>query len=157
MSIKTSLTKRLGIAHPILLAPMDVVADARLVSAVSDAGGFGILGGGYGEEQWLTRELDSLATLKAPYGIGFITWSMAKQPKLLDLALEHKPAGVMLSFGDPAPFAERIKRAGSMVICQVQSVALAKEAVAAGADILVVQGTEAGGHGGSRGLISLLP
>jgi len=157
MSLKTSLTKRLGIAHPIILAPMDVVADAKLTSAVSNAGGFGILGGGYGEEQWLTRQLDLLVTLKAPYGIGFITWSMAKQSKLLDLALERKPAAVMLSFGDPAPFAERIKRAGSMVICQVQSVALAKQAAATGADILVVQGTEAGGHGGSRGLISLLP
>jgi nitronate monooxygenase len=136
---------------------MDVVAGARLTAAVSVAGGFGILGGGYGDEQWLTQELDLLARLKAPYGVGFITWSLAKQPKLLDLVLERKPAAVMLSFGDPTPFAERIKRGGAVVICQVQSVTLAKEAVAAGADILVAQGTEAGGHGASRGLITLVP
>jgi len=140
-----------------MLAPMDVVADARLTAAVSVAGGFGILGGGYGNEEWLTRELNLLGTLKAPYGVGFITWSMAKQPKLLDLVLERKPAAVMLSFGDPTPFIERVKRAGTVVICQVQSVALAKEAFAAGADILVAQGTEAGGHGASRGLITLVP
>ena len=157
MSIRTPLTKRLGISHPILLAPMDVVADARLTAAVSAAGGLGILGGGYGDEQWLARELDLLANLQARFGVGFITWSMAKQPKLLDLVLERKPAAVMLSFGDPRPFVERIKRADAVVICQVQSIALAKEAVASGADILVAQGTEAGGHGASRGLVTLVP
>lgn len=157
MSIRTPLTKRLGISHPILLAPMDVVADARLTAAVSAAGGLGILGGGYGDEQWLARELDLLANFQARFGVGFITWSMAKQPKLLDLVLERRPAAVMLSFGDPRTFVERIKRADAVVICQVQSIALAKEAAAAGADILVAQGTEAGGHGASRGLVTLVP
>ena len=157
MSIRTSLTRRLGIAEPILLAPMDLVADARLTAAVSAAGGFGILGGGYGDEAWLTQELDFLASRPVRFGVGFITWSMAKQPKLLDLVLERKPAAVMLSFGDPRPFAERIRGAGALLICQIQSVALARDAVAAGADILVVQGAEAGGHGASRGLVTLVP
>jgi nitronate monooxygenase len=128
-----------------------------LTAAVSAAGGLGILGGGYGDEQWLARELDLLADLKLRFGVGFITWSMAKRPKLLDLVVERKPAAVMLSFGDPKPFVERIKRAGAIVICQVHSIALALEAVAAGTDILVAQGTEAGGHGGSRGLVTLVP
>jgi nitronate monooxygenase len=157
MPIRTPLTTRLGIAHPILLAPMDLVADARLTAAVSAAGGLGILGGGYGDETWLRQELDRLATTGVNFGVGFITWSMAKQPTLLDLALERKPAAVMLSFGDPEPFVDRIKRSGATLICQVQSVALAKEAVARGADILVAQGTEAGGHGASRGVMSLVP
>ena len=94
MPIRTLLTERLGISHPILLAPMDVVADARLTSAVSAAGGLGILGGAYGDEQWLSRELDILSNSRARFGVGFITWSMAKQPKLLDLVLERKPAVV---------------------------------------------------------------
>jgi nitronate monooxygenase len=157
MSLNTPLTQALGIAHPILLAPMDLVADARLTAAVSAAGGLGILGAGYGDEPWLTRELDLLAQSRARFGVGFITWSLARQPSLLDLVLERRPAAVMLSFGDPMPFAEKIKRAGAVVVCQVQSVALAREAAAAGADILVAQGTEAGGHGVSRGLVSLLP
>jgi nitronate monooxygenase len=136
---------------------MDLVADARLTAAVTAAGGFGILGGGYGDEQWLARELDLLDQSHTRFGVGFITWSMAKQPKLLDLALEHKPAAVMLSFGNPGPFVDRIKRTGAILICQIQSFALAKEAAAAGADVLVAQGTEAGGHGASRGFVSLLP
>lgn len=157
MSLSTPMTKLLGISHPILLAPMDLVADARLTAAVSGAGGLGILGGGYGDGNWLARELDLLEYSRARFGVGFITWSMAKQPKLLDLALDRKPAAVMLSFGDPRPFAERIKRSGAILICQIQSVALAREAAAAGADVLVAQGGEAGGHGVSRGLISLVP
>jgi nitronate monooxygenase len=82
---------------------------------------------------------------------------MAKQPKLLDIALERRPAAVMLSFGDPRPFADRIRRSGALLICQVHSLALARAAVAAGADLLVAQGTEAGGHGMTRGLVALLP
>jgi nitronate monooxygenase len=157
MSISTSITKLLGISHPILLAPMDLVADARLTVAVTAAGGFGILGGGYGDEQWLARELDLLDQSHTRFGVGFITWSLAKQPKLLDLALEHKPTAVVLSFGDPRPFVDRIKRSGAILICQIQSIALAKEAAAAGTDVLIAQGTEAGGHGVSRGLVSILP
>ena len=94
MSISTPLTQRLGIAHPILLAPMDLVSDAKLTAAVSAAGGFGILGGGYGDADWLARELDALGRSGARFGVGFITWSMAKQPQLLDLVLERKPAAV---------------------------------------------------------------
>jgi nitronate monooxygenase len=157
MPLDTPLTQTLGIARPILLAPMDLIAGARLTAAVSTAGGLGILGAGYGDEPWLTRELDLLAQSRARFGVGFITWSLAKQPRLLDLVLERRPAAVMLSFGDPKPFVERIKRAGAFVVCQVQSIALAREAAAAGADILVAQGTEAGGHGASRGLVSLVP
>jgi nitronate monooxygenase len=157
MAIRTALTDRLAIEHPILLAPMDLVSDARLAAAVSDAGGLGLLGGGYGDEQWLRRELDLLERSEARFGVGFITWSMARQPKLLHIALERKPVAVMLSFGDPAPFAERIKRAGAALICQVQTLAMAKEAAACGADILVAQGAEGGGHGVSRGLITLVP
>jgi nitronate monooxygenase len=157
MPITTAVTQLLGVTHPILLAPMDLVADGRLVAAVAAAGGFGILGGGYGNEKWLAEQLELLQASKSRFGVGFITWSMAKQPKLLDLALEHRPVAIMLSFGSPAAFVDRIKRAGAIVICQVQSITLAKEAVAAGADILVAQGTEAGGHGASRGVITLVP
>lgn len=71
--------------------------------------------------------------------------------------LERRPVAVMLSFGSSVPFIDRIKRTAAIVICQVQSVALAKEAAAAGADILVAQGTEAGGHGATRGLVTLVP
>jgi len=155
MTLKTKLTDRLGIRHPVLLAPMDLVAGGRLAAVVSDAGGLGLIGGGYGDAEWLAREFEAAG--KSRVGIGFITWSLARRPALLDMALERRPAAVMLSFGDPAPFVERIKRAGAVLICQIQTVAMARDAVAKGADVLVAQGTEAGGHGVARGTIALVP
>jgi nitronate monooxygenase len=161
MPTDTHLTKMLGVKYPILLAAMDLVADARLTLAVSDAGGFGILGGGYGNADWLARQLRPLADAKESrslrFGVGFITWSLAKRPQLLDQALAAQPDAVWLSFGDPTPFVEKIKAAGALVICQVQSAEMALQAVAQGADIIVAQGTEAGGHGMSCGSIALVP
>jgi nitronate monooxygenase len=157
MPISTSLTTLLGVLHPILLAPMDVIAGARLVTAVSGAGGFGILGGGYGEQAWLEGEIAKLKQGTAPFGIGFITWSLAKRPELLDIALNARPRAIMLSFGDPRPFAPRIKAAGALLICQIQDEDMARMALEAGADILVAQGTEAGGHGASRTTIDIVP
>jgi nitronate monooxygenase len=157
MPIASSLTSLLGITHPILSAPMATIAGSRLVMAVGEAGGFGILGGGYGDKAWLEQETVELAKSKAPFGIGFITWSMAKQPELLDIALQAKPRAIMLSFGDPKPHAARVKAAGSLLICQVQSEDMAKQALDAGADILIAQGSEAGGHGASRTLIDIVP
>jgi nitronate monooxygenase len=140
---------------------MDQVAGARLTAAVSTAGGFGILGGGYGDKAWLDREIQKLAELlapaPAPFGIGFITWNLAKQPAVLDIALAARPKAIMLSFGDPKPFAASIHAAGALLICQVQSEAMANEALEAGADVLVAQGTEAGGHGASRSTLDIVP
>jgi nitronate monooxygenase len=159
MPIVNALTKLLGIRHPVALAAMDLVADARLTLAVSEAGGFGFLGAGYGDAAWLDRELAVLAQASKtlPFGIGFITWSLAKQPRLLDQALGARPKAVWLSFGDPEPFVRPIKDAGALVVCQVQTADTARDAVAKGADIVIAQGGEAGGHGISRGSIALLP
>src|SRR5205085_11890857 len=106
---------------------------------------------------WLARELDRVRESAMPFGVGFITWSMARDPGLLESALAAKPKAVMLSFADPAPFVARIHRAGAAVMCQVQTLAMARDAVAAGADVLVAQGTEGGGHGATRGTMTLVP
>jgi nitronate monooxygenase len=145
----------LDITHPVLLAPMDLVSGGRLASVVSQAGGLGLLGGGYGDCDWIEREWDHAGN--ARIGCGFITWSLAKHPEVLDRTLAHQPAAIMLSFGDPRPFAPRIHDAGARLICQVQTVAQAREARDAKADIMVAQGTEAGGHGLSEPLFTLLP
>jgi nitronate monooxygenase len=161
MTITTPLTRMLDVRHPVLLAAMDLVADARLTRVVSEAGGFGILGGGYGDAAWLGSELPKLVEAREAshfrFGVGFITWGLARQPELLDLTLAAKPDAVWLSFGDPEPFAGKIKAAGARLICQVQSVEMARDAVAKGADIIVAQGSEAGGHGASRGTFALVP
>ena len=155
MSISTRLTELLKVEHPILLAPMDIVSDGRLAATVSRAGGFGIIGGGYGDETWLARELDAAGDARV--GVGFITWSMAKRPRLLDLVLERRPAAVMLSFGDVRPHAQKIKKSGALLICQIQTLKQAKAAVANEADILVAQGAEGGGHGISRSTFPFVP
>src|SRR5258708_27370826 len=145
----------LDTAKPLALAPMGSVSGGALAAAVSRAGGRGLIGAGYGGAQGKRRELDRGGDARV--GSGFITWRLAKQPQLLHLALEHKPSAVMLSFGDPRPFAAKIKHSGAKLICQVQSLATARQPLAAGADLLVAQGTEAGGHGGERSLFALLP
>jgi nitronate monooxygenase len=161
VSISNSLTRLLGVEHPIILAAMDIVADARLALAVSQAGGFGFLGAGYGDARWLDRELtmlgESASRAGHAFGVGFITWSLAKDPQLLAVALAARPRAVWFSFGDPQPFIGRVKAAGALVVCQVQSVAMAIDVVAKGADIVVAQGGEAGGHGIAQGSLTLVP
>jgi nitronate monooxygenase len=155
MAIKNRLTQTLEIEHPVLLAPMDIVAGGKLAAAVSHAGGLGLIGGGYGDGVWIEREW--AAAGNARIGCGFITWSLAQRPELLDGVLARRPAAVMLSFGDPRPFASTIHASGARLICQVQTVAQALEAAEAGASVIVAQGTEAGGHGQSQPLFTLLP
>jgi nitronate monooxygenase len=155
MAIRNRLTAVLGIEHPILLAPMDVISGGKLAAAVSHAGGLGLLGGGYGDPDWIDQQWTLAGN--ARIGCGFITWRLAQHPEVLDDVLAHRPAAVMLSFGDPAPFAAAIHEAGARLICQVQTLAQAREAAAAGADVVIAQGTEAGGHGQSQTLFTLLP
>lgn len=154
-ALRTRLVELLGIEHPIISAPMAFAAGGSLAAAVSRAGGFGLIGGGYGDAEWLAREFANAGASRI--GCGFITWSLATKPDLLDVALAHQPVAVMLSFGSPAPFAKRIKRSGAKLICQVQSMHHAREAVAADADIVVAQGSEAGGHGDVRSTMTLVP
>lgn len=153
--LHTRLTERLAIRHPILSAPMAFAAGGALSAAVTHAGGLGLIGGGYGDADWLAREF--AAAGNARVGCGFITWSLAKTPGLLALALSHSPAAVMLSFGDPRPHAAEIKAAGAALICQIQTLQHAREAIEADADIIVAQGTEAGGHGAKRATMTLVP
>ncbi len=154
--IVTPLTEMFDLQHPIILGPMGGVAGGYLAAAVSNAGGLGMIGGGYGDRDWLMAELAIVkAKTQRPWGVGLITWSIGKG--VLELVLDAKPCAVMLSFGDPRPYASAIKAAGSKLICQVQDVAGALLAQEAGADVIVAQGTEAGGHGGGRATLPLVP
>lgn len=154
--MSTRLTEFFGIEHPILLAPMAMVSGGRLAAAVTAGGGLGLIGGGYGNAEWLQREFDQAGPGKV--GCGFITWSLAQQPELLDWVLERQPAAIMVSFGDLRPFADRIHAAGVPLIAQAQNLDHTREALDAGADIIVAQGGEAGGHGMTvRSTFTLVP
>lgn len=157
--MKTRLTEQFGIRHPILNAPMALIAGGRLVAAVSDGGGLGILGGGYagtfGGEPDLHQELELARGRK--FGVGFVTWALERAPQMLEEALKHSPICMFLSFGDARQFVEKIRRAGAKLICQVQCLRHAEEALDAGADAIVAQGAEAGGHGATRSTLPLVP
>jgi len=155
MSLQTPLTRFLGIKVPVVSAPMAGIAGGALAAAVTRAGGLGLIGGGYGDRAWIEREFENARG--EGVGIGFIAWALARQPDLLAVALERRPRAVLLSFGDVRSFAPAIARAGIPLIAQVQTVRDARIAVAEGASIIVAQGTEAGGHGGERATMPLVP
>lgn len=151
----TAITDLFDIKHPVLGAPMGQVAGGALARAVGEAGGLGLIGAGYGDADWLAREMALCADQR--FGVGFITWALHERPELLDLALEQSPAAIMFSFGDCRDYMPRVHDASARVICQVQSVADAKRAADDGADLIVAQGTEGGGHGAGRSTLALVP
>ncbi len=134
---------------------MAFAAGGALAAAVSRAGGLGLIGGGYGDLRWLNEQFDAADDERI--GVGFITWSLQRSASLLTDVLKRHPAAVMLSFGDPRPFVEAIRKAGALLICQCQNMDHLREALDVHADVIVAQGAEAGGHGGSRGTFTLVP
>ena len=154
--LSNRLTEALDIRHPIVSAPMAFAAGGALAAAVTRGGGLGLIGGGYGNAQWLDEQF--IAASDERVGIGFITWSLARSPELLKDALRRKPVAVMLSFGDPREFAAEIRASGAVLICQCQNLRRVRDAIEAKADIVVAQGSEAGGHGATtRGTFTLVP
>ena len=150
MPLRTAFTEMFAIQHPIALAPMGEGAGGALAAAVSNAGGLGLLGGGNGDRDWLARELPIVADVASgPWGVGFQSWAIDEGT--VERALEYRPQAMMLSFGDPRPFTELVHRSGALLIIQVTDLEEARQAVDVGADVIVAQGTEAGGHGARRG------
>jgi nitronate monooxygenase len=156
MTLRTTFTEMFGLDAPLALAPMGGLAGGALAAAVSNGGGLGLVGGGREDSDWLRREL-RLVTEKTdkPWGIGFQSWSASRDN--VELSLGYHPHAVMLSFGDPVALAEPVTNAGVRLIIQVTNLDEAQQAVDVGADVIVVQGTEAGGHSGTRATLPLVP
>ncbi len=156
----TFLTRNWGLRVPIIGAPMSPQAGGALAAALSNCGALGMLGIVQSADPVLSLRADVTAFHEAagerPFGIGLIAWVLAAHPALLDAALECKPFAVAISFGDAAPYVERICASGAKLICQVQDLKSALAAEAAGASLIVAQGTEAGGHTGGVGTLPLL-
>lgn len=155
--------RQFGLSTPICLAPMALAAGGELAAACARAGALGLVGGGYADLAWTQREY-RIALERGPRertGCGFITWKLDEDASALDWVLEQRPRAVMLSFGDPRRYAQRIARSGATLVCQVQHMAQVPQAVEAGAGVIVAQGGEAGGHGlnslNSRATISFVP
>jgi nitronate monooxygenase len=156
--LRTHLTEQWDLRYPILGAPMAGTADGKLARAVTQAGGLGQVGIGsetpveYLEEETAIARGDD----DARFGIGLMIWALERRPELFEAAVAARPFLLSMSFGSPAPYVERAHAAGIKVATQVNTVAAAREAAAAGVDLVVAQGTEAGGHTGAVSTLPLL-
>lgn len=157
--IRTRFTDLFGLEHPVMSAPMAMHSGGTLAAAVSAAGGMGSFGAIHARQgpEWVGAQGDLVRSrTERPYAIGFITPFLGMFDAHFDAALAARPDAIALSFSDPGDWARRAHDAGCRVICQVQTFADAELAMAAGADVLVAQGNEAGGHTGTMGLLPLL-
>jgi len=146
----------MGVQQPIVSAPMGGSAGGVLAAAVSNGGGFGLIGGGRSDLDWIGPQVALLTEhTSKPWGIGFLNWAVSLAT--VNRALQYGPTAVMLSFGDPEPFAAAVRGSEAKLIVQVVNMKEARRAVDVGADIIVAQGSEAGGHGGTRATLPFVP
>lgn len=155
--LSTWLTDALGLQIPVVGAPMGGRAGGKLAGEVSRAGGIGMLGAArYATPGWIAAESTIARGLGGRLGIGLMTWALDDDDTLLGAALEQRPELIALSFGDPAPYVERAHEAGALVCSQVNTLEDLREVEAAGVDVIVAQGGEAGGHTGRIATLPLL-
>ena len=155
--IRTPLTRWFDLDTPIIGAPMAGVAGGELARAVSAGGGLGMIGvSGRHDAEFVTAESAVPAEAELPFGVGLMIWTLTERPELLEATVAAQPSLVSMSFGDPAPWVGPLHDAGIAVTAQVNTLADAHRALDAGVDVLVAQGTEAGGHTGQRSLVPLL-
>ena len=156
--LQTRFTELLGLDYPVMSAPMSNHSGGQLAAAVSRVGGLGTFGGtnDFGPE-WLRQQIAHVRSQTGgPFGVGFITQLIEYNTANIEIALEERAPVFIFSFADPSPWVRRAKDAGAVAICQVQSLELAQQSVDAGADVLLAQGNEAGGHTGETNLLPLL-
>ncbi len=156
--LKTRFTDLLNLDLPVMSAPMSNHSGGQLAAAVSLAGGLGTFGGtnDFGPE-WLREQIAHVRSqTDGAFGLGFITQLIETNTTNFEIALEERVPVIVFSFADPGPWLPRAKDAGAVTICQVQSLELARQSVDAGADVLLAQGNEAGGHTGGMNLLPLL-
>ena len=156
--LQTRFTDLLNLDYPVMSAPMSNHSGGQLAAAVSLAGGLGTFGGtnDFGPE-WLRQQIAHVRGITGrPFGVGFISQLIEYNTTNIEIALEERAPVFIFSFADPAPWLGRARDAGAVAICQVQSLELARQAVDAGADVLLAQGNEAGGHTGEMNLLPLL-
>ena len=154
--MKTKLTELLGIEYPIIQGAMAWTSEHILVAAVANAGATGVIATGGREADWVREEIRAAKNLTdKPFGVNLML--MAKNiDEIVAVIKEEKPAFVTLGAGNPVPYIEPMHEAGIKVIPVVPNVKLAKRVAAAGADALIIEGQEAGGHIGTQTTMALM-
>lgn len=154
--MKTKLTELLGIKYPVIQGGMAWTSDANLAAAVSNAGGAGIIGSGGRTVEWTRDEVRKAKGLTdKPFGVNVMLMA-PNITEIIEMLCEEKVAFVTLGAGNPVPHIATFHAAGIKVIPVVPSVKLAKRIEAAGADAMVVEGMEAGGHIGKQTTMALM-
>lgn len=155
--MKTRVTDMLGIKYPIIQGGMAWVAEHHLAAAVSEAGGLGIIGAASAPVEIVREEIQKAKELTdKPFGVNIMLLN-PNAPDIARLVIEEKIAAVTTGAGTPEKYMDMWKEAGIKVIPVVASVAMAKRMERCGADAVVAEGMEAGGHIGSQTTMALVP
>lgn len=155
--METRITSLLGIEYPIFQGGMAHVATAELAAAVSEAGGLGIIAAGAMPAEALKKEIDKARALtNKPFGVNVMMMSPYAD-EVMQLLIKEKPAAVTTGAGNPAKYIPALKEAGVKVMPVVASVAVAVKMERAGADAIIAEGTESGGHIGELTTMVLVP
>ena len=154
--MRTKLTELLNIEYPIIQGAMAWVSEATLVAAVANAGATGVIALGGRDAEWTRNEIRACKELTdKPFGVNLMLMAPNKD-ELVDVIIAEKPAFVTLGAGNPTPYIKPFQEAGIKVIPVVPSLKLAKRIQDAGADAIVVEGMEAGGHIGKLTTMALV-
>jgi enoyl-[acyl-carrier protein] reductase II len=154
--VKSRIAEMLGIEYPIIQAPMGWIARSALASAVSNAGGLGIIETSSGELDIIKEEIRKMRELTdKPFGVN-IAQAFVRDPQIADFVVEQGVKFVTTSAGDPTKYTEKLKSAGLTVFHVVPTLAAALKAVDAGVDGLVVEGGEGGGFKNPRDVASMV-
>lgn len=154
--VRTRISEMLGVEYPIIQAPMGWIARSRLASAVSNAGGMGIIETSSGELDAIKAEIAAMRTLTdKPFGVN-IAQAFVRDPGIADFVVDQGVRFVTTSAGDPTKYTEKLKSAGLTVFHVVPTLAAALKAVEAGVDGLVVEGGEGGGFKNPRDVASMV-
>jgi len=157
MQLHTSICDLLEIEYPIIQGGMAWIAGGRLAAAVSEAGGMGTIGSGSAPASWLREEIRIGREISSrPFAVNLELTSPYLQENL-ELVIKERIPVVATGGGNPGPFMAKLKEAGIKVMPVIASVALARRLERLGADILVAEGSESGGHVGEMSTMCLVP
>lgn len=155
--MKTRLCELLGIEYPIIQGGMAWVATAELAAAVSNGGGLGLIAAGGAPADVVREQIKKARELTdKPFGVNVMLMSPFAE-EVMQVVIEEKPAVVATGAGNPAKYIPALKEAGIKVLPVIPSVALAKKMEKSGADAIIAEGTEAGGHIGELTTMVLIP
>lgn len=155
--MKTQLCELLGIEYPIFQGGMAWVSTAELAAAVSNGGGLGIIAAGNAPADWVKSQIRKVRELTdKPFGVNVMLLSPFVDD-VMDVIYEEKVSVITTGAGNPGKYIEKLKSIGTKIIPVVPSVALAKKMEKAGADAIIAEGTESGGHIGELTTIVLVP